>query len=298
MNDSLPPLPERPTLEWFYVDASRQQQGPLSEAALADLFRSGTLPASTLVWREGMADWLAIGTVSQFAAPAAVADAQAPAYDPLPSQASIMPANAEIDRTDIVYAGFWRRFAALVLDSMILGMLSYVVLIPAFVMMGITGADSMGEPDPMVMLAVMIPAYLLIFVLQAVYFAFMHSRPAQASLGKMAVGIKVTGPNGERISFWRGFGRYFAFILAAIPLYIGIIMAAFTDKKRGLHDMICDTLVVDKWAYTTHPQLQKRKLDGVTIAILAIYAVLLLATVAMMVLMVAAIGMNGGAGWN
>lgn len=290
--DTSPPVP--PVAEWFHVDATRQQHGPITTDDLMARLARGELHPDTLVWKEGMADWLPLSRVPELNA----ALATTPVIDPLSSQAAIIPASVEINRSDIVYAGFWRRFAAAVLDSMILGMLSYVVLIPAFIMMGITGTDSMGKPDPTLMMGVLIPSYLLIFVLQAVYFAFMHSRPAQASLGKMAVGIKVTGPDGERISFWRGFGRYFAFILAAIPLYIGLIMAGFTDRKRGLHDMICNTLVVDKWAYTPHPHLQKRGLDGVTIAILIIYGLLVLAVAAMMILVFAAIGMGNSSGWN
>jgi uncharacterized BrkB/YihY/UPF0761 family membrane protein len=70
-------------------------------------------------------------------------------------------------------------------------------------------------------------------------------------------------------------------------LCIGYLMAAFTERKQGLHDMMCDTLVVDRWAFTDQPQLQRRELGVVTIAVLVITALLALAG---LVLMVAAIG--------
>jgi uncharacterized RDD family membrane protein YckC len=62
----------------------------------------------------------------------------------------------------------------------------------------------------------------------------------------MAIGIKVTDLNGNRISFGRATGRYFAKILSGMILMIGYIMAGFTEKKQALHDMIASCLVVMK----------------------------------------------------
>jgi uncharacterized RDD family membrane protein YckC len=72
----------------------------------------------------------------------------------------------------------------------------------------------------------------------------MNSSEKQATYGKMAMGIKVTDLEGRRISFWRGLGREFAKFLSAIILMIGYIMAAFTERKQALHDIIAGTLVV------------------------------------------------------
>jgi uncharacterized RDD family membrane protein YckC len=78
------------------------------------------------------------------------------------------------------------------------------------------------------------------------YFAMMESSNKMATLGKMAIGIKVTDLNGNRISFGRATGRYFAKILSGMILMIGYIMAGFTEKKQALHDMIASCLVVMK----------------------------------------------------
>jgi hypothetical protein len=91
-----------------------------------------------------------------------------------------------------------------------------------------------------------------------------------ATLGKMAVGIKVVRSNGERLTKGRAFGRYWAMLLSSFTLGIGFLMAAFTERKQGLHDMICDTLVVDRWAFTDQPHLQRRELGTVTIVILVL----------------------------
>jgi uncharacterized RDD family membrane protein YckC len=63
----------------------------------------------------------------------------------------------------------------------------------------------------------------------------------------MACGIKVVTPEGEKITYLRAFGRYFAKTLLGIAtLYIGYIIAAFDSEKRSLHDRICNTRVVYK----------------------------------------------------
>jgi Tfp pilus assembly protein PilE len=76
------------------------------------------------------------------------------------------------------------------------------------------------------------------------YFALMHSSARQATLGKMAFGIKVTDLAGERVSFLRATGRYFATWVSSILLAVGFLMAGLTARKQALHDMIAGTLVV------------------------------------------------------
>jgi uncharacterized RDD family membrane protein YckC len=52
--------------------------------------------------------------------------------------------------------------------------------------------------------------------------------------------------DGNRISFGRATGRFFAKIISAIILGIGYIMAGFTEKKQALHDILAGTLVIRK----------------------------------------------------
>ena len=76
------------------------------------------------------------------------------------------------------------------------------------------------------------------------YSALMESSATQGTLGKMALGIIVTDMNGDRITFGKATGRFFGKIISSLILCIGFLMIAFTDRKRGLHDMIASTLVV------------------------------------------------------
>jgi len=59
----------------------------------------------------------------------------------------------------------------------------------------------------------------------------------------MALSMKVTDLQGNRISFARATGRHFAKYISAMILLIGYIMAGFTERKQALHDMITGTLV-------------------------------------------------------
>jgi len=87
---------------------------------------------------------------------------------------------------------------------------------------------------------------LIGLVIGWLYHAILESSPVQASLGKMALGIRVTDMNGDRISFGRATGRHFAKILSGLLLLIGYIMAGFTEKKQALHDIMASCLVVKK----------------------------------------------------
>jgi uncharacterized RDD family membrane protein YckC len=154
----------------------------------------------------------------------------------------------------VVYAGFWRRFAAMLIDSVILGALHMIVIVPVLGMIGIgavtSGLDSEGLSDQdqaMLLMAMISGAAVLYGVLAVIgwlYYALMESGSRQATIGKIALGLKVTDLQGERISFLRATGRYFGKIISGMILYIGFIMAAFTERRQALHDLMAECLVV------------------------------------------------------
>jgi uncharacterized RDD family membrane protein YckC len=76
------------------------------------------------------------------------------------------------------------------------------------------------------------------------YHSLLESSSWQATVGKKAVGLRVTDMFGNRIGFGRATGRYFASILSGMICLIGFIMVAFSEKKQGLHDMLAGTLVL------------------------------------------------------
>jgi uncharacterized RDD family membrane protein YckC len=121
------------------------------------------------------------------------------------------------------YAGFWKRLGAIIIDGLIVGAANSILFVVSW-----------GLFTP------------IFFITEWLYFALMESSTKQATLGKMALGIVVTDMDGKRLSFGRATGRYFGKIVSGIILCIGFIMIAFTEKKQGLHDMMANTLVVNK----------------------------------------------------
>ena len=138
----------------------------------------------------------------------------------------------------VAYGGFWIRLVAYIIDAILISLVLGVV-------MSIFGIkymdmdmdmDDMSQIDPTVNSLSLAVAWL--------YFTLMESSERGATVGKMAMGLRVVSNDGKRISFLNATGRYFAKILSAIIFCIGYIMIAFTDRKRGLHDMIASTLVI------------------------------------------------------
>jgi uncharacterized RDD family membrane protein YckC len=78
------------------------------------------------------------------------------------------------------------------------------------------------------------------------YSAFLESSRAQATLGKRLLGLQVTDQQGRRIGFGRASLRHWAKVLSAMPLYLGFIVIAFSERKLGLHDVVAGTLVLWK----------------------------------------------------
>ncbi len=81
-------------------------------------------------------------------------------------------------------------------------------------------------------------------VLEWLYYSLMESSAWQGTLGKKALGLRVTDLQGNRVSFGRATGRFFARIISSFTLLIGYIMAGFTEKKQALHDIIASCLVI------------------------------------------------------
>ncbi|KAG1249896.1 hypothetical protein G6F66_015424 [Rhizopus arrhizus] len=71
-------------------------------------------------------------------------------------------------------------------------------------------------------------------------------------------------------------------LLSSFTLGIGFLLAAVTERKQGLHVMICDTLVGDRWAFTDQPQLQRRELGTVTVLVLVLTGLLSLVGLALL----------------
>jgi uncharacterized RDD family membrane protein YckC len=150
------------------------------------------------------------------------------------------------------YAGFWLRFIAHLIDGLITGVVVMALVVPLALLTGLGGAlrdfHPGREPDPAMIVAFISSLWILILigVLGSwLYNAYCESSEWQATPGKKVLNLIVTDLDGNRISFGRASGRFFAKMISGlIPFGIGYIMAGFTEKKQGLHDMIASCLVL------------------------------------------------------
>ncbi|MGE5397731.1 MAG: RDD family protein [Chitinophagales bacterium] len=143
---------------------------------------------------------------------------------------------------EVTYAGFWKRFAAALIDGFFLKISTAIIGV-------IAGIAIDGSPDSTWMpnnSEDFTPFDLITLVIYWLYFTLMESSTFQATPGKMALGIKVTDLEGNQISFARANGRYWSKLISTIILLIGYIMAGFTEKKQALHDLIAKTLVINQ----------------------------------------------------
>ena len=139
-----------------------------------------------------------------------------------------------VGTSQVAYGGFWIRLVAYIIDAILISLVFGVVT--SIFGVRYMDMDDMSQIDPTVNLLSLAVAWL--------YFALMESSERGATVGKMAMGLRVVTNDGKRLSFMNATGRYFAKILSAMIFCIGFIMIAFTDRKRGLHDMIASTLVI------------------------------------------------------
>jgi len=141
------------------------------------------------------------------------------------------------------YAGFWRRLAAFAID--------HLIVIAAFAAavfgVGVAYVLLSGDMERAVSRYLDL-AYFAVKPLSVVviwlYYAILECGAHQATLGKRVLAIKVTDLAGERVGFWRSFGRQAGKVVSTAILGLGFVLAAFTRRKQALHDLFARCLVV------------------------------------------------------
>lgn len=266
------PRKDATPMPWYYAQ-NNQRFGPYTDQEFSNMVAQGTIASDMLVWRDGMPNWLPLGQIEPPTNPGI--DTAAPARDAgyaMSASDKPMVVCSSCHRTfpedeviqyqgafvcaackpmfvqrlregapmvgEMRYAGFWIRFAAYFLDSIILGIVN--------MMLGfIIGIAAAGGGDPDAMLGLQIVLNVISIGLAVAYFTFFNGRFG-ATPGKMACGLRVVTAEGQPITYLRAFARYWALVLSAFTLMIGFIIAAFDDQKRALHDHICSTRVIRK----------------------------------------------------
>lgn len=156
------------------------------------------------------------------------------------------PAGAMIGRP----AGFWIRAVALLIDALILSVIFGVLggILAALTPFNIEIEDfeRISDAEAMAAGGFGIVLVLLMVVVAWLYEAILTSSASGATWGKQAMGLRILRADGARLSFGRATARYFSksIVTPLLPLFIGYLLAAFTQRKQALHDFIAGTVVV------------------------------------------------------
>ena len=148
--------------------------------------------------------------------------------------------NQTVNLTEsIVYAGFWRRLAAVLIDTLIV-----LPIIAGLVYLLSDGNISLEalDADPFAFYSptANIAMELGIFALVVFFWVRFCGTP-----GKLLLGCQVVDANsGQPLSIGRAILRYFAYILSALPMMLGFLWIALDSRKQGLHDKISRSIVI------------------------------------------------------
>ena len=261
-------------MNWHYIEQGNAT-GPVSDEQFEELARGGKINADTLVWHEGMAAWMPYREASRKSTPASpglgAGISQPVGQNPgavctecgkiFPVDEMIRHGNAhicasckpvfmqklsegaQINTGELNYARILTRFAAVVLDGLILGAVNIVIGLIA----GLSVAQAAGvQPKDAGAVALQFILFAIQMSIGISYETIMIGKYG-ATLGKMACKIKVVTADGGRVSYARALGRYFAKLLSAFTCLIGYIIALFDKpQRRALHDHICNTRVIYK----------------------------------------------------
>jgi uncharacterized RDD family membrane protein YckC len=149
------------------------------------------------------------------------------------------PAPSAAARTVVVeqvaYAGFWRRFWALLIDVIV----TYFPIATVRVLLGLPVS---GSFDPLQASAWWAAGAEVL--IDWLYAAILISSPWRATLGQAVMDLHVTDLNGDRISFARATARFVAQILNLVTLGFGLLLQVFSARRQALHDLVSGTVVV------------------------------------------------------
>ena len=139
--------------------------------------------------------------------------------------------------------GFWQRYMAFAVDSVILFFVIVIFILLGFV--AVEWGSAGGRALPFLrQVRIILPIFLpLAFVLATAYFTVFHGAGGQ-TIGKMIFGLRVVQTDGNALSFFQAFGRALLYAVSAFPFFLGFYWAGFTSKKLAWHDRIAGTMVV------------------------------------------------------
>lgn len=135
---------------------------------------------------------------------------------------------------NVAYAGFWVRTAAAVIDTVLLMLITYPILILIYGQEYWSG-DSFYFGFWDLMLNYIFPAIAVLL-----FWIYKSATP-----GKMLLKLSIVdAKTGQKASNRQLIGRYLAYYVSIIPLGLGLIWVGIDQRKQGWHDKLSGTLVI------------------------------------------------------
>ena len=207
----------------IYISRDGERIGPYSLEEINRQLAAGTLIPQDLGWSESSPGWKPLLSFVGVIVPGGASSTAVPTSLATPVTFGLPE-----------YAGFWIRGWALMVDAVIVG--TFALLIPMW--LKFASDESVGP----VALAPILQTLLVWIYMPALWFS-----PMQATAGQRICRLRVVDAmDGGRITFMRGLLRVLGMTLSGLILGIGFLMAAFTERKRALHDIIAGTCVVKR----------------------------------------------------
>ena len=208
------------------------EYGPVSLEELKSWIVDGRVAAITQVWSSAVERWLPAGQYTEL--------------HPEIGQVAALASAAQSMGQEFARVGFWPRFSAYIIDS--------IVLYAAFSLLSMLLAKSLGWQEidfsTVKKLSDLEPYFdmlmqqtLAYYLLQMVYEVAMNGRLG-ATVGKLVMGMQIVRMDGSPLGYSVALFRFFGRLVSNFTCYIGYLMVAFREDKRALHDLLAGTQVV------------------------------------------------------
>jgi uncharacterized RDD family membrane protein YckC len=136
----------------------------------------------------------------------------------------------------VTYVGFWRRFVAMWIDTLILTVVIALIVLPIY-----------GRDYPMLQAQGQTTLVDMLINVGALVATILLWRLRGATPGKMLFSAKIVDASTfAPPSTGKLIGRFFAYIVSMLPLFLGFLWIAFDPRKQGWHDKLAGTVVIEE----------------------------------------------------
>lgn len=195
---------------WWYL-VGDSPQGPVSLETIEAMLHEGVMTQQSLIWKEGLSDWIAVAELSVLRQTHAV-----------PAEAALL--------AQLAPAGAWRRFLARMVD---IWFISIPIAMLVFGLMQTMPAFSLWYQRPASQILLTLGLFPLVLLVEAGIFAWLGTTPGKALLGVVVLTLDGQYPTAAQY-LRRQLGVYWYGMAMGLPLLSLVVMAGHgLDLQRG-----------------------------------------------------------------